>query len=224
MCLIRTAKLEIEVLQGLDDATMHYAILSHHWTMEVNYKEMKILLSCEQAYNDGFKWLWVDACCMDKQSSSELSEALNLMFWWYKNTKWCYTYLHDSNGWLEWFLCGWTLQELIAPRDLQFFNKNWTPIRDKQSLAPLEEITQVLMPVLRDGLSSSCPSAAQDQAYSLMGLFDVNLPMLYGEGKKAFQCLQLEVICMSNDQTLFTSTHQNQGVYLEAKCLCPIYW
>ncbi|KAI6143227.1 heterokaryon incompatibility protein-domain-containing protein [Pisolithus tinctorius] len=249
-----TPKPEIEVLQELDDANADYAILSHRWTIELNFKEMvkltrmekrdeirkrdgyqKILKSCEQATKDGFKWLWVDTCCIDKRSSSELSEAINWMFRWYENAKRCYAYLHDvnnslfprgrddvifcnSNGWPEWFSRGWTLQELIAPRDLQFFNKDWTPIGDKRSLScKLEEITRVPRSVLVDGLSSYCPSAAQvmswaadrkttrieDRAYSLMGLLDVNMPMLYGEGKKAFQRLQLEVIRMSNDQTLF---------------------
>ncbi|KAI6026958.1 heterokaryon incompatibility protein-domain-containing protein [Pisolithus marmoratus] len=253
-CQAGIAEPEFEVLQELDDTTVDYAVLSHRWTVEVNYKEMvklhkmenrdeirqrngyqKILQSSERANNDGFKWLWVDTCCVDKRSSSELSEALNSMFRWYKNAKRCYAYLRDvndslfpsdrddvmflkSNGWPEWFSRGWTLQELIAPGDLQFFNKNWIPIGDKQSLASeLEEITRVPIPVLRDGLSLYRPSAAQvmsraadrktsrieDRAYSLMGLFGVSMPMLYGEGKKAFQRLQLEVIRMSNDQTLF---------------------
>ena len=43
----------------------------------------------------------------------------------------------------------------------------------------------------------------EDRAYSLMGLLDVNMPMLYGEGKGAFHCLQLEIICTSNDHSIF---------------------
>ena len=39
----------------------------------------------------------------------------------------------------------------------------------------------------------------EDRAYSLMGLLEVNMLMLYGEGKKAFHCLQLEIIRTSND-------------------------
>ena len=42
----------------------------------------------------------------------------------------------------------------------------------------------------------------EDQAYSLLGLLDVHMPMLYGEGKKAFQRLQLEIIRKSNDQSI----------------------
>ncbi|KAI6040421.1 heterokaryon incompatibility protein-domain-containing protein, partial [Pisolithus marmoratus] len=230
-----------------------YAILSHRWVAdEVGYTEIvelarmddrdeirgragyqKIVKSCEQAKNDGLKWLWVDTCCIDKRSSSELSEALNSMFRWYENSKKCYAYLHDvdvfpsspdnerfarSEGWPEWFSRGWTLQELIAPRDLQFFNTEWKSIGDKRNLASmLETITRIPSQVLQDGLASYGPSIAQvmswaadrrttrieDRAYSLMGLLDVNMPTLYGEGKKAFLRLQLEVLHKSNDQTLF---------------------
>ncbi|KAI6042838.1 heterokaryon incompatibility protein-domain-containing protein [Pisolithus marmoratus] len=241
------------VLTEHDDTVTDYAILSHRWVAdEVGYTEIvelakmdgrdeirgragyqKILKSCEQAKNDGLKWLWVDTCCIDKRSSSELSEALNSMFRWYENSKRCYAYLHDvdvfptspdterfagSQGWPEWFSRGWTLQELIAPRDLQFFNTDWQSIGDKRNLASmLEIITRIPSQVLQDGLVSYGPSIAQvmswaaerrttrieDRAYSLMGLLDVNMPTLYGEGKKAFLRLQLEVLHKSNDQTLF---------------------
>ncbi|KAL4070149.1 heterokaryon incompatibility protein-domain-containing protein [Scleroderma yunnanense] len=246
-----------DVLEFHDDETTDYAILSHRWIgKEVDYKEMtklakmnkreqkavrdrdgykKILASCEKAKSDGYKWLWVDTCCIDKRSSAELSEAINSMYRWYTNSRVCYAYLHDvtstsfptrsdderypiSNGWSEWFSRGWTLQEMIAPSNLQFFNKDWQPIGDKRTLtSTLSKITRVPECVLRDGLSSNRPCVAQiiswaanrkttrveDRAYSLMGLLDVNMPMLYGEGKKAFHRLQLEIIRMSSDQSIF---------------------
>ena len=246
-----------KVLEFGDDEVTEYAILSHRWTgQEVDYNEIvelakmakderseirqrdgyrKILQSCEQAKKDGYKWLWVDTCCIDKQSSAELSEAINSMYRWYENSRICYAYLHDlpgssfliardharypkSNGWPEWFSRGWTLQEMIAPRDLQFFNKDWHPIGDKRTLSPiLEDITRVPQDVLQEGLLSNRPCVAQivswaadrtttrveDRAYSLMGLLDVNMPMLYGEGKKAFHRLQLEIIRTSNDHSVF---------------------
>ena len=107
---------------------------------------------------------------------------------------------------------------MIAPRKLQFFNKHWKPIGDRKSLAgTLETITKVPEHILADGLEGNHPCVAQvlswaanrtmtrveDRAYSLMGLLDVNMPMLYGEGKKAFQRLQLEIIHSSNDQSIF---------------------
>ncbi|KIM67997.1 hypothetical protein SCLCIDRAFT_996781 [Scleroderma citrinum Foug A] len=195
----------------------------------------KIFQSCEQAKKDGYKWLWADTCCIDKRSSAELSEAINSMYRWYENSRICYAYLHDvpgssfptavdhtryhkSEGWPEWFSRGWTLQEMIAPRDVQFFNKDWHPIGDKRTLArTLSSATRVPQDILKEGLSSNRPCVAQimswaanrtttrveDRAYSLMGLLDVNMPMLYGEGKKAFHRLQLEIIHTSNDQSIF---------------------
>jgi len=244
-----------KVLEFRDDEVTKYAILSHRWiAQEVEYDEIvelakmdeemrdeirqrdgyrKILDSCKQAKKDGYEWLWVDTCCIDKQSSAELSEAINSMYRWYENAQVCYAYLHDvhdssfpvarnhgryANSWPEWFSRGWTLQEMIAPRNVRFFNTEWRAIGDKRTLArTLQEITGVPKHILIDGLYGDRPCVAQimswaanrtttrveDRAYSLMGLLGVNMPMLYGEGKKAFHRLQLEIIRTSNDQSIF---------------------
>ncbi|KAI6152847.1 HET-domain-containing protein [Pisolithus thermaeus] len=195
----------------------------------------KIIQCCKQAMKDGHEWLWIDTCCIDKRSSAELSEAINSMHQWYQDAQVCYAYLNDvtestfpternsrtykeSYGWPEWFMRGWTLQELIAPKRLEFFNKDWAPIGNKQHLAPvLEVITGIPHDVLTDGLVGKRLSVAQvmswaakrkttrveDRAYSVMGLFEVHMPMVYGEGKKAFQRLQLEIIRRSSDHSIF---------------------
>ncbi|KAI6000077.1 heterokaryon incompatibility protein-domain-containing protein [Pisolithus albus] len=247
---------ESEILKELDDETTSYAILSHRWIVEVGYEEMtglmkmeerrrdevrrragyqKIIKSCEQAKKDGYVWLWVDTCCIDKRSSAELSEAINSMYRWYKNARVCYAYLNDvgestfptkadsnkfaeSNGWPEWFVRGWTLQELIAPQEVKFFNKDWVHIGNKGQLAlTLWNITAIPCGVLTSGLAGKALSVAQimswaarrkttrveDRAYSLMGLFGVSMPMVYGEGKKAFRRLQLEIIREYSDQSIF---------------------
>ena len=249
---------QTKVLKFHNGEVTPYAILSHRWTdfTEVDYEEIvklatmdmedcneirrrlgykKILDTCEQAGRDGYEWIWVDTCCIDKRSSAELSEAINSMYRWYENSRVCYVYLHDvpgssfptvqddarypdSNGWPEWFSRGWTLQEMIAPSNVQFFNKDWQLIGDKKEFTcTLQNITRVPERVLTDGLSGNRPCIAQimswaakrtttrieDRAYSLMGLLDVNMPMLYGEGRKAFHRLQLEIIRTSTDQSIF---------------------
>ncbi|KIK20347.1 hypothetical protein PISMIDRAFT_59205, partial [Pisolithus microcarpus 441] len=246
-----------------DDKTAEYAILSHRWGNEVNYDEMtglmsidenhrndlkqragyeKILKSCKQAQQDGYKWLWIDTCCIDKRSSSELSEAINSMYRWYHNSQKCYAYLHDvedsifpsrqdfskfhkANGWPEWFSRGWTLQELIAPRQVEFFNKGWVSIGDRKCLTKtLEKITRVPLEVLEDGwipkrlcvaelmswAADRTTTRVEDRAYSLLGLFGVNLPILYGEGEKAFQRLQLEIMRVSGDHSIFAWNPKGQ--------------
>ncbi|KIM53476.1 hypothetical protein SCLCIDRAFT_138925, partial [Scleroderma citrinum Foug A] len=247
-CLIRERKpvdRRTAVLEFGNDQATEYAILSHRWmAQEMTVEErdeirrrdgyQKIVQSCEQARKDGYEWLWVDTCCIDKRSSTELSEDINSMYRWYENARVCYAYLHDVpgssvptagdekryphfRGWPEWFSCGWTLQELIAPSNLQFFNKDWQSIGDKRTLAPtLRYITGIPEHILIHGLFGNRPCVAQimswaarrtttrmeDRAYSLMGLLDVNMPMLYGEGKNAFRRLQLEIIRASNDQSI----------------------
>ena len=170
------------------------------------------------------------------------------MYRWYGNARVCYAYLHDvdgssfptekddgkyhkSNGWPEWFSRGWTLQEMVAPRNLQFFNKNWQPIGNKKTLSDiLEDIAGVPEDILVAGLEGNRPCVAQiiswaahrtttrveDRAYSLIGLLDVNMPMLYGEGKKAFHRLQLEIIRSSNDQSIFAWGHDSENVRIDS--------
>ena len=194
----------------------------------------KILHSCRQAKQDEIEWLWVDTCCIDTRSTAEISEAINSMFQWYENAAVCYAHLHDvldfsfpaerndvlypnSNGWPEWFSRGWTLQELIAPRDVHFFNNGWQLIGDKRTLARiLVRITRIPSYIIMDGMydrpcvaqimswaANRTTTLVEDRAYSLLGLLDVNMTVSYGEGKAAFQRLQREIIRASNDQSIF---------------------
>lgn len=186
----------------------------------------------------------MDTCCIDKSSSAELSEAINSMYTLYKKSYLCIVYLDDVDGaWWDfelkysrWFTRGWTLQELIAPRVLLFFDKHWKFIKTKDSIATLlAEITGIDTKVLRTGDTKGISVAAkmswaakrtttrpEDLAYSLMGIFDVNMPTIYGEGDKAFIRLQEEIMKKSNDQSLFAWgwTHpQEQYVIQYPACL-----
>lgn len=86
-----------------------YAILSHTWEdEEVTLQDMekgvaptmkgniKLRNSCQKAAKDGYEWIWIDTCCIDKTSSAELSEAINSMFNYYGNSAVCYAYLADT--------------------------------------------------------------------------------------------------------------------------------
>jgi hypothetical protein len=222
-----------------------YAILSHRWAAdpddEVTFDDMKLSCGsakgkkgyqkitdcCTQALRDGYNWVWIDTCCIDKRSSAELSEAINSMYSWYAESEICYVYLEDVNDpddtlafrGSSWFKRGWTLQELIAPAEAEFFSTDWRRIGNKIDLAPiLSEITMVNELVLMEGLhvyeasiSEKMSWAAhrettrvEDKAYSLMGIFGVNMPTLYGEGSRAFARLQHEIMRTSHDHTIFT--------------------
>ncbi|KAI0766997.1 hypothetical protein C8Q74DRAFT_1369867 [Fomes fomentarius] len=221
-----------------------YAILSHVWQdHERTFQEIqdliavpdrhalvsqKILRCCLFAEREGFEWIWIDTCCIDKTSSSELSEAINSMYTWYAQAAICYVFMHDvedthpSNDLSfresQWFKRGWTLQELIAPHYVVFLSKEWHTLGTKQTLARrLQEITNINEEILLGTKTLDTVSVArrfswaasrettreEDRAYSLMGIFDVNLPAIYGEGSNAFKRLQLEILKRSDDQTIF---------------------
>jgi Heterokaryon incompatibility protein (HET) len=194
----------------------------------------KIRDCSKQAVRDGYEWVWIDTVCIDKTSSAELSEAINSMFEWYQQSAVCYVYLQDVDfsfrsytwtfvreyqnkfRWSRWFKRGWTLQELIAPRYVEFYSARWDELGTKRSLeALLADITGVRREILQGSPLSICSAAEkmswsssrettriEDAAYSLLGLFNVNMPLLYGEGQNAFQRLQLEILRQTEDYSL----------------------
>ncbi|KAI0776919.1 heterokaryon incompatibility protein-domain-containing protein [Trametes elegans] len=194
-----------------------------------DFVDDKIRKCCQWAEAHGFKLVWIDTCCIDKSSSAELSEAINSMFNWYAQATVCYAYLHDtaddenpsypgsSFRRSEWFTRGWTLQELIAPRDVVFLSREWKPLASKVTAATLlEQITGIDAAILRGHRSLDDISVArrmswaanrkttrvEDEAYCLMGIFGVNLPTIYGEGREAFVRLQEEILRRTPDRTL----------------------
>ena len=191
----------------------------------------KILGGCKKAYGDGIKWLWATPYCVPWDNSTDVSEAVNAMYQWCANSKRCYAYLDDVNkdsssmgtsiNNSKWFLCSWTLQELIASKDVEFVDYHWIKIHSKTDMVlALNAITGIPQEVLTHGLPpphhQRRPSVAQimswaakretrrieDQAYSLVGLFGVHLDVRYEE-ENAFQRLQEAIIKEHNDHTIF---------------------
>lgn len=228
----------------------HYAILSHTWDegQEPSYQDWqvwlrrdpgfeeiqdrsgfnKIMDTCYMAKEMGYNRVWIDTICIDKSSSAELSEAINSMFAFYTYATVCLAFLSDVDaaGGHEgfqnsrWFTRGWTLQELLAPDDVQFFDRKWQPLGSKSQ----PEITELIsmttgiakLYLRKDGpLSSASVSdrmswaakrettRIEDASYCLLGIFDINMPLLYGEADKAFLRLQEEILKVSTDHTIF---------------------
>ncbi|KAK4173826.1 NACHT domain-containing protein, partial [Triangularia setosa] len=216
-----------------------YAILSHTWgpdEEEVSYKDLedgkavskpgynKIRFCADQAGRDGLKFFWMDTCCIDKSNSTELQEAINSMFRWYRGAAKCYAYLvdvstplysaDDTSVWesafraSRWFTRGWTLQELIAPTSVEFFSREEVRLGDRTSLERIvHNVTGIPLKALRGSLLSDFSvhdrmawikqrntTREEDMAYSLFGIFDVHLPLIYGEGKeKALERLREKI-------------------------------
>ena len=241
MWLINVSSMSVEEFIGRNIPP--YGILSHTWEgSEVSYDEMrvgtarskeafhKIEMTCKLASGDGLAYVWVDTCCIDKSSSAELTEAINSMFVWYKRAAVCYVYLSDLESSADvstalkdcrWFWRGWTLQELIAPQKVNFFDQNWQFKGCKNRL--LKEISEItgigstvldhLAPLSSIAVATRLSWAAyrettreEDAAYCLLGIFDVNMPLLYGEGTKAFRRLQEEIIKADCDLSIFAWT------------------
>jgi hypothetical protein len=246
MRLLNSSSLELKDFMG-GLRRPWYAILSHTWQdEEVTFQDMqrgleyattkkgfaKIQGLCAQARRDEYEWVWIDACCIDKSSSAELSEAINSMYRWYQEARVCYIYLSDvgpvsnetSPSAMEsileksrWFSRGWTLQELLAPRFLEFYASDWSEIGTNLTLTPaIIKITAINESVFRGKQSlASCTIAErlswmanrkttreEDMAYCLLGIFDVHMPLLYGEGKRAFARLQEEILRRTEDFSL----------------------
>jgi len=228
--------------KDLGDNVPPYAILSHTWgnddeeptiqdLMQDGGKNKagyrKILFCEEQAARDGLQYVWVDTCCIDKSNSTELAEAINSMFRWYRKAAKCYVYLSDvstrNSGGINqsfgltwepafqksrWFTRGWTLQELIAPESVDFFSEDGKRLGDKRSLEQqIHEITRIPIKALQ---GSPLPQFSvseriswadnretkrkEDKAYSLMGIFDIHMTLIYGEGReKAFRRLRNKI-------------------------------
>ncbi|KAH8687933.1 heterokaryon incompatibility protein-domain-containing protein, partial [Tricladium varicosporioides] len=243
MRLVNVETLKLE--EFFDDTIPPYAILSHTWgndSEEVSFRDVeegKIEKSgirpikfegcCKQAKMDNLLYVWIDTCCIDKANSVELGEAINSMFQWYRRASICYTYLSDvsanenprdstSKFFLSrWFERGWTLQELLAPKKLCFYNSEWCYLGTKSEMSVIiEKITGIPRPFilgiaeLRDASVAQRMSWAakrvtkrkEDIAYCLLGIFGVMMPMIYGEGNQAFSRLQQEIMREARDDSI----------------------
>lgn len=186
----------------------------------------KIANACRIARGMELDYIWIDSCCIDKSKSAELNQSINSMFRWYKNSDRCIVYLEDlePDGELEqcrWFKRGWTLQEFVAPSEVTFYDKHWDLYGERSDMrlhVSLSSITGIDMDCLQDEAKLASLSIAhkmswaagrdttipEDRAYSLLGIFDINMALIYGEGgTKAFRRLQEEITKVSSDVSIF---------------------
>lgn len=283
MRLLNVIDLTFEEFIG--DQVPAYAIISHRWTnQEVSYQDFlndrstiiqgfrqsygwtKILKARAIAKVRGYRWFWLDSCCIDKKSSAELTEAINSMFNWYRRSAECYVFLPDvhyskvaqaaETQWRSgsdpyfgygaefddtqlrssvWFTRSWTLQELLAPRHVYFFDSDFTCFASKDSHSSLFSDITGIPAMFLSATSGNLPfdvakasigerlrwasqrqaTRKEDISYSLLGIFEINMPLLYGEEERSFLRLQTEIIRKSNDETIFVwlkSNPEGEGI------------
>ncbi|KIW28440.1 uncharacterized protein PV07_08106 [Cladophialophora immunda] len=223
----------LRLTDDLHDNVPAYAILSHTWgddKDEVAFDDLKseswknkagsakIGFCGEQAKKDKLEHFWVDTCCINKNNQNELSQAITMMFGWYRDAQKCYVYLSgvraEENGntdsgqstWepnfrrSRWFTRGWTLQELLAPDNVEFFSEEGKFLGTKQTLAQsIHEVTTIPLAALCGTPLAQFPideklrwterretKKKEDGAYCLLGIFNVFMTLNYGEGDNAF--------------------------------------
>jgi hypothetical protein len=207
----------------------------------------KVMNAVNKAVELGFRWLWCDCVCINKDSSAELSEAINSMYAWYRDAALCIVHLSDVADLAEdqtilkavlasrWWSRGWTLQEFIAPRKLQFYTADWIYLTDKADLANHTEVIAGIPSkyILRKDNDMACvaerlrwaagraTTRPEDMAYCLLGLATVNMPLLYGEGgARAWRRLQEAIVSTISDDSIFAikpPKHKSPKTYLFAR-------
>ncbi|CAK7203901.1 hypothetical protein SEUCBS139899_006651 [Sporothrix eucalyptigena] len=201
---------KITLVKNVNTSNTDYAILSHTWgddAQEVLFEDMaqdnfdraksktgfeKVRFCVEHAKGAGLSYSWIDTCCINKADAVELNKSINSMFRWYKHAKRCYVYLSDVSV---------SSREVGLPGQGQYLG-------DKHSLRQLvQEITTIPLDALSHYEKSKFSDAQifswtnlrstkeeEDMAYCLLGLFDVSMPLVYGEGKdQAIRRLKKEI-------------------------------
>ncbi|OJA14027.1 hypothetical protein AZE42_07404 [Rhizopogon vesiculosus] len=223
----RQFTIESKLIPGM----LKYAILSHRWgESEPTFEDLKsrkcegpgyakLLEFCRKAEEHGCLLAWSDTCCINKESSSELDEAIRSMYRWYRDAYICIVHLAQSEsletlGIDEWFIRSWTLQELLASPRMKFYGPGWTPLtqneNDKDDAAFVFALSRVTK-IPPNDLCSFRPgpnrawekmtwaanrktTRIEDIAYSLIGIFDISMTISYGEGDRAFKRFMTELI------------------------------
>ncbi|KAG2347912.1 hypothetical protein BDR05DRAFT_592119 [Suillus weaverae] len=228
--MTRHSDLRMEHIKEVVAMYFRCVLLSHRWEeteallhdiQDKNVYELnglggivKLQSFCKIARDAGYGWAWMDTCCIDKKSNTELQESVNSMFVWYRHSALTIVYLCDvppssQPGALArsvWNKRGWTLQEFFAPKVVIFYQKDWSLYLGDRSpnhkkspaiMKELEGVTGIDAQVLisfRPGMSdarqrlqwasSRVTTLQEDIAYSLFGIFGVHLPVIYGEKKQ----------------------------------------
>lgn len=223
-----------------------YAILSHTWGCEevtlydfehklnthtAGYRKIEKL--CELARERDLPYAWIDTCCIDKTNLVELTESILSMFAWYCWAETCFVFLEDlpatndrteapSVAELEkcrWLTRGWTLQELLAPTEVIFYDQEFQEVCERDSFATqIGTITGIPESVLRQTklvhevciaqrmswVSQRLTTRPEDIAYCMLGIFGIDMSLFYGEGRRAaFIRLQEQIVARHDDESIF---------------------
>jgi hypothetical protein len=206
------------------------------YDLEESLTHDKLQMFCKVVRDSGFHWAWSDTCCINKADHFVLQEALVSMFKWYEGSALTIVLLRgvrspSKRGDLVrsiWNTRAWTFQEYHASKVVRFYTEDWKPYLNvdipnhkdsPEIISEMEEVTGVsarALMVLRPGLddireklrlaSTRQTTRVEDAAYSLLGIFSLSLPVVYGEGDKALGRFLAQLLASSGDTSIIAWT------------------
>ncbi|KIO02156.1 hypothetical protein M404DRAFT_148584, partial [Pisolithus tinctorius Marx 270] len=244
-----TKKVDKTLIRPVVEKLFGYVMFSHAWQgKELSFQDVKLVKSvwdlpdtplnnklrnfCQETCRLGYRWAWSDTCCIDKLNSSILNESLTSMYRWYANSAATLVFLagvmHPSKpGDLarsKWMTRAWTLQELLSPNVISFYDSEWKPylgdigMNHKQSPEIMQELADAIKILpgtivsfspedlgVREKLrlaSTRTATKDEDVAYSLIGIFKSDITPRYGEGTDALGHLLEEIVARTGDVTV----------------------
>ena len=211
------------------------------YDLEESTTHDKLQMFCKIVRDAGYCWAWSDTCCINKANHFVLQESLVSMFKWYEGSAVTIVLLRGIRSPAKrgdlmksiWNTRGWTFQEYHASKVVRFYTEDWKPYLDldipnhKESpeiISEMEEVTGVparALMALRPGLddireklrlaSTRQTTRVEDAAYSLLGIFSMTLPVVYGEGDKALGRFLAQLLTSSGDTSILAWTGRSSG-------------
>ncbi|KAI6018342.1 hypothetical protein EDC04DRAFT_2941978 [Pisolithus marmoratus] len=220
------------VWQGKEPLFQDVNVAKSVWDLPNTPQNEKLRNFCKEVRRLGHHWAWSDTCCIDKNTSTVLNQSLTSMYKWYVESTATLVFLtgvaHPSKlGDLtrsHWMTRAWTLQELLAPKVIFFYDSEWQPylgitgVNHKESPEIMQELADAVK-ISNRTIASFSPddlevreklrlastrdaTRKEDIAYSLIGIFNSNIKPQYGEGAHALGHLLEEVVARSGEVTV----------------------
>ncbi|KAI6014941.1 hypothetical protein EDC04DRAFT_3144985 [Pisolithus marmoratus] len=220
------------VWQGNEPLFQDVNAVKSVWNLPGTPQNEKLRNFCNETRRLGHNWAWSDTCCIDKATSSVLNQSVTSMYRWYADSAATLVYLADvahpsKPGDLtrsHWMARAWTLQELLVPQVVLFYDSEWKPYlgntspNHKESPEIMQELADAIkiphgniVTFLPDDLgvreklrlaSTRNATVKEDVAYSLIGIFKSDIRPQYVEGADALGHLLEEIVARSGEVTV----------------------
>ena len=218
--------------EGKEPSFQDVHLVGSVWKLAPSPLNDKLRKFCETVREDGFRWAWSDTCCIDKTISAILNQSLISMCKWYEDSAATLVLLSgiDSPSVLGdltkslWMTRAWTLQELLAPNVIRFYDRHWKPYLDetrtnhKESPVIMQELATAIN-IASESIVTFIPgnlgvreklrlastrnaTVEEDVAYSLIGIFKSDIKPNYGEREDALGHLLEEIVARSGEVTV----------------------